>query len=626
MAARTAANALRMLRLGGGGTGARTHAAPRLASSQLQQQQHASSPWHRTFTASALTVHDQHRPQPASPRGQSSEALNRTRSKIPTAKAKAAQASRAQLRPPSSSVAPAAGVSAGAGVASSSSSAAAAAAGPSASSAQTQQQSQQHAPQAPQQAAQHQLQAARQRSASPLNADDEHDLAALPEVIAYSTAQAYDFAVLARSNRLPPGWSFLEEGDVIHIPIWPPAHAEHASSASAAAAAAAAAPTTSYNSAPLPGETFIFRSGAYVTWGLTEDQARRFHRAVIRGRPGDATAPRSKIGSKAATNGGGANHTGTVELGAYDQIGDEAMEYLIRDDQPTRVVGDLIVLGHKPRLLSTDGAGEAETSNNSSIASNGQSSNTSATSNDSTTYAPWSPLLARLSFSLGLARSARLTTQESSLDMFMLNPSSAPSPSSSSAPPTASGSRSPYSHPGSARIPLSDIPRELERTGRVPLGRKEVIKRMGKLLRLRLEANLDVEESFLDDNAFWENERLQQHYDSICRALDIDRRFKAFNEKLDHVESLLSTIRALLTESSTHRMELIIIILIAIEVLNAFFGHQHQHQHHHHPSPALASAGAEGESEAQTQPAAVEPQSAGVSIPSVSGLFRWLRA
>ncbi|KAK0551785.1 hypothetical protein OC846_003170 [Tilletia horrida] len=443
-------------------------------------------------------------------------------------------------------------------------------------------------------------------------------LPSLPEVIAYSTAQAYDFASLTRSNRLPPGWSLLEEGNVIHIPSWP-----------TSSSSASDTNTNTDSAGPLPGETFIFRSGAYVTWGITEDQARRFHRAVIRGRPNKTSESDSKTHLRqlqSATK----DSPDAVEMGAYDQIGDEAMEYLIRQDQPTRIVGDLIVLGHKPRLSITSASSSSSSSSSSKLA-------VSDTSSADSTYAPWSPLLARLSFSLGLARSARLTTQENSLDMFMLNPSSSsgPHPTGNFPPITSStissaSSASSYqlqsshaSHSTSARIPLSDIPRQLERTGKVPLGRKEVIKRMGKLLRLRLEANLDVEESFLDDNAFWENERLQNHYDSICRALDIDRRFKAFNEKLDHVESLLSTLRALLTESSTHRMEVIIILLIALEVLNAFFGHMHLSPSQT-PTPVMSERFTEVEAEGEASVQEAAPSSSGFFIPSISGLWRWL--
>ena len=65
------------------------------------------------------------------------------------------------------------------------------------------------------------------------------------------------------------------------------------------------------------------------------------------------------------------------------------------------------------------------------------------------------------------------------------------------------------------------------------------------------------------------------HYDEICRSLDIEPRFRALNEKLDHCENLLGVLRALLTERSSHRMELIIIYLIAFEATLAVISHDY---------------------------------------------------
>jgi uncharacterized Rmd1/YagE family protein len=144
--------------------------------------------------------------------------------------------------------------------------------------------------------------------------------------------------------------------------------------------------------------------------------------------------------------------------------------------------------------------------------------------NDGSDSTDWSPLLARLAFSQGLSRSARLSVQEAALSDYLEE--------------------------------VSTIPGRLALEGKVPLHRKEVIRKMGTLLKLRQRANLDSE-NFLDDpEMYWENWKVEHHYDSICLALDIESRFNAYNEKLDHGENLLGILRALLTEASTHRMEL----------------------------------------------------------------------
>ena len=122
---------------------------------------------------------------------------------------------------------------------------------------------------------------------------------------------------------------------------------------------------------------------------------------------------------------------------------------------------------------------------------------------------------------------------------------------------------------------VSPIPSQLEADGQVPLGRREVIRKLGTLLSMRQRVNLD-RDNFIDDpELYWENSRMEALYRSTCSALDIQPRFEALNEKLNHCENLLGVLRALLTEESSHRMELIIIYLIAFEVGMALVSHEY---------------------------------------------------
>ncbi|PWN35853.1 uncharacterized protein FA14DRAFT_160839 [Meira miltonrushii] len=318
------------------------------------------------------------------------------------------------------------------------------------------------------------------------------------DVYAYATAESYNFELLIASGRLPPQWQLIEDGNVIYIPHWParPPTTTNPSSSSTAHPFIAGV-----------GEAFIFRSGSYVTWGISHEQSKRFLRSIIRGRP---------------------NSGSSAEVGMYAEIGDEGMEYILAEDQITRVVGDVIVIGQQPRQqeeLEGDYLDE-------SIHISGEPEEPD-----------WTPMLARLAFSQGLSRSARLSVQEAALTKYLEE--------------------------------VADMPARLEAEGKVPLPRRQVIRKMGTLLKLRQRANLDSE-NFLDDpEMYWENFELEDHYDSICQALDIETRFKAYNEKLDHGENLLGVLRALLTESSTHRMELIIIYLIAFEVCLALISHEY---------------------------------------------------
>lgn len=119
----------------------------------------------------------------------------------------------------------------------------------------------------------------------------------LNDAIAFATAESYDFKRLISSNRLPAGWQLLEDDEVIYIPQWP----QQSPSASS---------TTTVG-----GEVFVFQSGSYVTWGLSNEQSSRFLRSVIQGR--------AAAGAKGQS----------AEIDAYTQIGDEAMEYIVADDQ-----------------------------------------------------------------------------------------------------------------------------------------------------------------------------------------------------------------------------------------------------------------------------------------------------
>lgn len=121
------------------------------------------------------------------------------------------------------------------------------------------------------------------------------------DAIAYATAESYDFKKLIGSGRLPAGWQMLEDDEVLYIPHWP-----HPSTSSTA---------SSTSSLPTGGEVFVFQSGSYVTWGLSSDQSSRFLRLVLQGRAG--------VGGK----------NSNAEVDSYTTIGDEAMEYILAEDQ-----------------------------------------------------------------------------------------------------------------------------------------------------------------------------------------------------------------------------------------------------------------------------------------------------
>lgn len=138
-------------------------------------------------------------------------------------------------------------------------------------------------------------------SDSPLSIRKLHD------AIAFSTAESYNFEKLISSGRLPRGWQLLEDDEVIYVPQWPQSHSNSNNNANIPLNGVLSSQNSSNQ-----GEAFIFRSGSYVTWGMSGDQSRKFLRMVIQGRPLDGL---------------------TAEVDGYDEVGDEAMEYLIAEDQ-----------------------------------------------------------------------------------------------------------------------------------------------------------------------------------------------------------------------------------------------------------------------------------------------------
>nr|ODN97656.1 cytoplasmic protein [Cryptococcus depauperatus CBS 7855] len=228
------------------------------------------------------------------------------------------------------------------------------------------------------------------------------------------------------------------------------------------------------------GEIWVFNSGSFVTWGLTEEEGKAFLREVIRrGVEINPLAPHE------------------CEM--------EEVDFIVDPTAKTHIMGNLILLGQPPQLSTFHPS--------PSLAS----------------------LLARYTLSLSLSRSSSLSVLEERLDRHILS--------------------------------VSILPRTLEKYGRQPLPRKEVIRKMGELMTLRMAANTSG--GGLDDTPefYWSEPQLESYFDSVASEFEIKERIEVFNRKLDYAQEVQTTLRALLTESSAHRMEIIIILLISVEVI-----------------------------------------------------------
>ncbi|TFK75233.1 hypothetical protein BDN72DRAFT_892574 [Pluteus cervinus] len=189
----------------------------------------------------------------------------------------------------------------------------------------------------------------------------------------------------------------------------------------------------------------------------------------------------------------------------------EELEFVVDPIEATRLQGDLIILGQ---------AGEDPLQQNLPPM-----------------VFPQETLLARYAFSQALSRSTALSGLETSLDDYLTS--------------------------------MALLPHSLTENGKPGMGRTALIKKLGELMKFRQGLNLN-RENFSDvPDFYWTKPELEKHFKSLSDALEVKARAMSVNDKITYAAEAQSVLRQLLTESSTHRMELIIIALIAVEVVIA---------------------------------------------------------
>ncbi|XP_048391727.1 required for meiotic nuclear division protein 1 homolog isoform X4 [Stegostoma tigrinum] len=109
------------------------------------------------------------------------------------------------------------------------------------------------------------------------------------------------------------------------------------------------------------------------------------------------------------------------------------------------------------------------------------------------------------------------------------------------------------------------IPEMLKSGKQVKLTRSEVMQKIGELFALRHRINLSSD-LLMTPDFYWDRENLEQLYDKTCQFLNINRRVKVINEKLQHCTELTDLMRNHLSEKHGLRLEWMIVILISIEV------------------------------------------------------------
>lgn len=109
------------------------------------------------------------------------------------------------------------------------------------------------------------------------------------------------------------------------------------------------------------------------------------------------------------------------------------------------------------------------------------------------------------------------------------------------------------------------IPLTLASGGKLPVGRAEVLRLTGELLKFRAELNLHSE--LIDTpEMYWSEPQLEELYRRVSRVLDIRQRAHVLNKKLDYANELAAVLRSHLSERHGLKLEWGIIVLIAVEV------------------------------------------------------------
>lgn len=147
--------------------------------------------------------------------------------------------------------------------------------------------------------------------------------------------------------------------------------------------------------------------------------------------------------------------------------------------------------------------------------------------------------LAKVAFSSGLARSTKLAVLETTLTEYFESTRNIPALLSTG----------------------SSVPR---------ISRHFILKKTGELLSLRARLNHYSELTDSLPDLFWDSRSelgLEGYYDQVGRALDVNVRIRTLNQKMDYAQEIASVLREMSSEQHGTRLEWIIILLIAVEVV-----------------------------------------------------------
>ncbi|CAG8975637.1 hypothetical protein HYALB_00008396 [Hymenoscyphus albidus] len=113
-----------------------------------------------------------------------------------------------------------------------------------------------------------------------------------------------------------------------------------------------------------------------------------------------------------------------------------------------------------------------------------------------------------------------------------------------------------------------DIPTQIALTGAISLSRTQINMQIGELFILRI--NIHLNGSVLDaPELFWVEPQLEPVYQAVRSYLEMDQRVRLLTERLDVIADLLAVLKDQLSHGHGEKLEWIVIVLIAAEILVA---------------------------------------------------------
>lgn len=106
----------------------------------------------------------------------------------------------------------------------------------------------------------------------------------------------------------------------------------------------------------------------------------------------------------------------------------------------------------------------------------------------------------------------------------------------------------------------------LSHKGEMPISRKQIQQVIGEILGAKSELNL-ISNFLYHPKYFWQHPTLEEHFTMLERYLHIQRRVNAINHRLDTLNEIFDMFNGYLENRHGHNLEIIIIVLIAIEIV-----------------------------------------------------------